>query len=45
MVSTYPSNIIGSILMIVDGAIELLHKLRTIVLIEASKAPKTQTFQ
>jgi hypothetical protein len=31
--------------MIVDGAIKLLHKLRTIVLVETNKAAKTQTFQ
>jgi hypothetical protein len=45
MVATHPSNIKGSTLVIVDGAIELLHKLRTIVLVEINKAPKTQTFQ
>jgi hypothetical protein len=45
VVATHPSKVNGPTLVVVDGAIELLHKLRTIVLVETSKAPKTQTFQ
>jgi hypothetical protein len=45
MVATHLSKVNAPTPVVVDGAIELLHKLKTIVLVEISKAPKTQTFQ